>query len=400
VKILVINTGSSSVKHSLIDVTTGDVLSTGSVERIACPGTRMKVRAQDGRSEERDASEIATTKDAIAGIARALTDGPAGVLRDLDGIDAVGHRVVQGGVAYSNAAVVDSHVKAAIQEYAALAPLHNPANLAGILAAEELLPGKTHVAVFDTAFHATMPPRARYYGLPLEFARRHRIMRYGFHGSSHQYVSARAREMLGSPAHSRIVTAHIGNGVSLCAVCDGKSVDTTMGFTPLEGVIMGTRSGSVDPAAILYMISDLGRTPAQVDKLLNKESGLLGMAGVGSGDLRDVLAARTKGNEGAAIAFDAYVYRLAQAVSAMTLAMRGMDALVFTAGAGENSPELRSAVCEQLDFLGIAIDAKKNAAVRGDGEIGARTATTRTFVVKTHEDMVIAKQTARLVGGL
>jgi acetate kinase len=232
----------------------------------------------------------------------------------------------------------------------------------------------------------------------MDFAREHRLRRYGFHGTSHKYVSQRAIEMLGSPAHSKVVTAHVGNGVSLCAVADGKSIDTTMGFTPLEGVIMGTRSGTVDPGLVLHLITKLGKPAAEVDRLLNKESGLLGMAGIGSGDLRDIEAAIESGNEPARLAYETYLYRLALAVGTMAAALGGLDALVFTAGAGEKSPELREAVCARLGYLGVEIDATKNKDARPDCDISSAAARARTLVIATQEDVMIARETARVVG--
>ncbi len=402
-KVLVVNTGSSSVKYAVIEPDAGRELAEGVVERIGLEGTKLKARAsgdgeQGERKNERAASEVRSVADALREIARELVEGPTAVLGSLGEIDAVGHRAVHGGEAYSDPVVITDTVKSTIRDLAALAPLHNPANLAGIEAAEKLLPGKPHVAVFDTAFHTTIPPRAHLYGLPMDFAREHRLRRYGFHGTSHKYVSSRAIEMLGSPAHSKIVTAHVGNGVSLCAVADGRSVDTTMGFTPLEGVIMGTRSGTVDPGLVLHLITKLGKPAAEVDRLLNKESGLLGMAGIGSGDLRDIEAAIESGNEPAKLAYETYLYRLALAVGTMAAALDGLDALVFTAGAGEKSPGLREAVCARLGYLGVEIDPTKNKDARPDCDISSAAARARTLVIVTQEDVMIARETARVVG--
>lgn len=395
-KVLVVNAGSSSVKCSLVDTDSARTLSNSIVERIGIPGTRLKAVAADGRREERECPRASSAGPALEEIARALTSGPAAVLADLGEIEAVGHRVVQGGPQFTKTVVIDERAKAAIRELCPLAPLHNPANLAGIEAAERLLPGRPQAAVFDTAFHATIPPKAHLYGLPLAFASARRLRRYGFHGTSHRYVSERCREMLGRERARRLVTAHIGNGVSLTAVLDGRSVDTTMGFTPLEGVVMGTRSGSVDPALVLFLVEG-GMAPKDVDRLLNKESGLLGMAGIGSGDLRDVLAARDKGNESAATAFDVYVYRIAVAVGALAVALGGLDALAFTAGAGENSPPLRAAVASYLAHLGVELDPAKNDSASGDCDISAPEARCRTLVVRTQEDLLIARETARAV---
>jgi len=396
-KILVINAGSSSVKYAVIDPAEECEIGEGLVERISSEDACLKAVARDGRTEEREVPGVASVGGALAEIAKTLTDGQAACLDSLDEIDAVGHRVVQGADIYSGSVLVDDRVKADVAELSELAPLHNPANLAGIEAAEALLPGRPHVAVFDTAFHSTIPPRAYLYGLPLEFARKHRLRRYGFHGTSHAWVSARAIEMLGGPEHSRVVTAHIGNGVSLCAVRDGRSVDTTMGFTPLEGVVMGTRSGDVDPALVVFMIQKLGMSPDNVDRTLNKESGLLGLAGIGSGDLRDVMKARDSGDERAAAAYDVYVYRLVLALGKMTAALGGLDALVFTAGAGEHSPGLRAGICAGVAHLGVDVDPALNDVAEPDCDISAADAHVRTLVIATQEDRMIARETVRVM---
>jgi len=396
-KVLVVNAGSSSMKYAVIDPAGECEIGEGLVERIGSEGARLKAVARDGRTEERDIQDVASVGDALAEIAKTLTDGPAACLRSLGEIDAVGHRVVQGADVYSRSVLVDERVKADVAELSELAPLHNPANLAGIEAAEALLPGRPHIAVFDTAFHSTIPPRAYLYGLPIEFAKKHRIRRYGFHGTSHAWVSARAIEMLGGPEHSRVVTAHIGNGVSLCAIRDGRSVDTTMGFTPLEGVVMGTRSGDVDPALVVYLIKNLGMSPGDVDRMLNKESGLLGLAGIGSGDLRDVVKARDSGDEQAAAAYDVYVYRLVLGIGKMATALGGVDALAFTAGAGEHSPGLRADVCAGVAHLGVDVDPARNDAAEPDCDISATGARVRTFVIATQEDRMIARETVRVM---
>jgi len=395
--ILVVNAGSSSVKYAVIDPAEEREIGEGLVERIGSERACLKAGARDGRTVERDVPGVASVRDALAEIVTALTSGPAACLRSLDEIDAVGHRVVQGADVFSGSVLVDGRVKADLSELSELAPLHNPANLAGIEAAEALLPGRPHVAVFDTAFHSTIPPRAHLYGLPIEFARKHRLRRYGFHGTSHAWVSARGIEMLGGPEHSRIVTAHIGNGVSLCAVRDGKSIDTTMGFTPLEGVVMGTRSGDVDPALVVYLIENLGMSTAEAERMLSGEGGLLGLAGIGSGDLRDVMKARDSGDERAATAYDVYVYRLVLAVGEMAAALGGMDALVFTAGAGEHSPALRADVCGGVEHLGVDVDPALNDDAEPDCDVSAAAARVRTLVVETQEDRMIARETALVV---
>lgn len=403
-KVFVVNAGSSSVKYSLMDTDNETTLADGIVERIGLPGTCLKARAPGGRPEEsqveRALPEVTSTEAALKEIARALTEGPAAVVKSLEEIDAVGHRVVHGAEDYSGSVLIDEKVKETVRDLCRLAPLHNPANLAGIEAAQSLLPARPHVAVFDTAFHSTMPPEAHLYGLPLRWARREKIRRYGFHGTSHKYVSQRTAELLGNPERLKLVTAHIGNGVSLTAVRDGMSVDTTMGFTPLEGVVMGTRSGSVDPALVLYLVEEVGMKPREVDGLLNSRSGLLGLAGIGSGDLRDVLAAREAGDEAAALAFRVYVYRIRLAIGSLAAAMRGLDALAFTAGAGENCPLLRAEVCSPLGHLGVELDVKRNEAPSSDDRMISRdTSPCKVLVVRTKEDLLIALEVVAVLRG-
>ncbi|HHN46716.1 MAG TPA: acetate kinase, partial [Planctomycetes bacterium] len=300
---------------------------------------------------------------------------------------------------FKDSVVINDEVKHCIKELAALAPLHNPPNLVGIEACEELF-DVPNVAVFDTAFHATLPQHAFIYPLPHELYERDGIRRYGFHGTSHRYVSERAVEMLGRGAEgTRIVTCHAGNGVSMTAVKDGRSVDTSMGFTPLEGVMMGTRSGSIDPAIPLYLMSSKGYDLKKTDTLLNKQSGILGLAGVGSSDFRDLLNAMHGGNARARLAFDVYCYRVKLYIGAYAAAMGGLDAVVFTAGIGENSAEFRSAVCADLGFLGITIDPVKNEKEKGDRNISAAGASAAVLVIATKEDLVIVRETVRLVSG-
>lgn len=401
--VLVINAGSSSLKYAL--VTSDDdggqgVRAEGLVERIGLEGTRLVAhrKGADAAEERRGLDGVTGPEDALAVATGALTSGPTAVLASLDAVDAVGHRVVHGGDVYSDPVVIDDGVKATIEDLASLAPLHNPANLAGIRAAERLLPGRPHVAVFDTAFHATIPGEAHLYGLPLDFARDRRLRRYGFHGTSHKYVSGRARELLGVDRSRRLVTAHIGNGVSLTAVRDGRSIDTTMGFTPLEGVVMGTRSGTLDPAIVIHLIRHAGMDADAVDRLLNRQSGLYGMAAVGSGDLRDVLEAREAGLETAAMAYDVYVYRLVTAIGALAAALDGLDALVFTAGAGEHSSELRQDVCARLGYLGVRLDPEANRGARPDCDVTAEGVSPRVLVVATQEDVLIARETLAVLG--
>lgn len=431
-KVLVINAGSSSVKYAVVDCPDGQAprtLGGGIVERIGAEGTHLTARRapsappreepaggaeqrrHEGRAadenpgapsaarQERDVPEVRTTDDALQVIAEALTAGSAALLESLDAVEAVGHRVVHGGDVYSDPVRIDDAVKHRVRELSTLAPLHNPANLAGVEAAQRLLPGRPHVAVFDTAFHSTMPAEAHLYGIPLDLARDRRLRRYGFHGTSHKYVARRARALLreaGAP-DARLITAHIGNGASLTAVRQGRSIDTTMGFTPLEGVMMGTRSGTVDPALVLHLIRQEGMSPDEVDRLLNKRSGLEGMAAIGSGDLRDVLGAREAGLETAAAAYGVYVYRLVTAVGALTAALDGLDALVFTGGAGENSATLRADVCARLGYLGLRVEPERNADPQGDCDLTASGARCRVLRVRTREDEMIARETVSVL---
>jgi len=400
-KVLVVNAGSSTVKYAVVESDSGEAVADGIVDRTNLGDTRMIARAGvgPGRRAERPAPELSFAGEALRAIARELVEGRTAVLESLDEIDAVGHRVVQGGEAYTEPVLINEKVKDKVRELSALAPLHNPVNLAGIEAAQALIPARPHVAVFDTAFHSTMPTWAHLYPLPVDFARERLIRRYGFHGTSHRYVSERARRMLGDPGRFKVVTAHIGNGASLAAVRDGKCVDTTMGMTPLEGLMMGTRSGSVDPALVVYLIEKCGMSAKEVDSFLNKKCGLLGVAGVGSGDLRDILAARAKGNERARLAFDMYVYRIALGIGAMAAALDGADAIAFTAGAGERSAELRAAVSARLGYLGVSLDPARNESGSGDRDVSADDARCRVLVIGTREDILIARETARVAGG-
>ena len=321
-----------------------------------------------------------------------------GVIKSISQIDAVGHRVVHGGEKFSESALINSKVKEAIRECIELAPLHNPPNLLGIEACEKILPGVPQVAVFDTAFHQTMEPVAYIYPIPYEYYEKYRIRRYGFHGTSHYYVSHRAAEILGKPITKlRIITLHLGNGASVTAVKFGKSVDTSMGFTPLEGLAMGTRCGDIDPAIVMFLMEKQNLSLEQINNILNKKSGLLGVSGV-SNDLRDVLEAASKGNERAKLAFEIYCYRVKKYIGAYAAAMGGVDAIVFTAGAGENSPEVREKSVEGLEFLGIKIDKDKNNAARGiEKDISTEDARVRTLVIPTNEELVIALETERIV---
>jgi acetate kinase len=400
--ILVINTGSSSVKFTLFDMTAPAALAGGIVERIGLPGTEFHYRNGRGHSR-REEVVVGDTTQAVGIITAHLTHRDYGVIQSLREIAAVGHRVVHGGEEVNQPVVVDGEVKRIIEACFELAPLHNPFNLKGIEACEASLPGVPQVAVFDTAFHATIPEHAYLYGLPYRMVKEHRIRRYGFHGTSHKYVSKEAAGFLGvPPAELKMITCHLGNGCSITAVDGGRSVDTSMGFTPLEGVIMGTRCGDIDPAIIFYLMEHKHMGPEEVNDLLNKKSGLLGLADVGSSDLRDIMAARAKGNRQADAAVRTFCYRIKKYIGAYAAAMGGLEVIVFTAGIGENSPPVRELVCEGLGDrrrgLGIAIDPGKNATANGKlGAIHSDESRVKVLVVPTNEEKEIANQTVEVL---
>jgi len=396
--VLVVNCGSSSLKYILYDMGTETVAATGLIERIGGAGDQRAVVHHRPTDKERIdyESDIDDHYAAVQETVKLLTAGEGKVLSDLDDIDAVGHRVVHGGEAFCSAVLIDEPVIKAIEACASLAPLHNPPNLLGIRACMAALPGKPQVAVFDTAFHQTMPRRAYLYALPYELYERHGIRRYGFHGTSHYYVARRAAELLTQMgrdgAHARVVTCHLGNGCSMSAVADGVCVDTSMGMTPLEGLVMGTRSGDVDPAIIPFLEAKLGKTGAEVERMLNRESGLLGLSGT-SNDMRDVSEAARNGHEGARAAVDVFCYRIRKYIGAYAAAMGGLDAVVFTAGIGENSPELRERILTGLSFLGLDVDPERNRTGRGDRAITSSESRAAAFVIRTQEELVIARET-------
>jgi acetate kinase len=379
-KVLVLNSGSSSIKYELRDSQAGTVLMGGDISRI---GEEDGVR-DHGR--------------ALESILEALVASRGGPLKDLTEVDAVGHRVVHGGSYFSGPALLTPEVIRKIEECAPLAPLHNPPALLGIREALRVLPATPQVAVFDTAYHTTIPPRAHVYALPYDYYERHNVRRYGFHGISLQSVTRTADSMLGGRLRElKVVVAHLGNGASITAVDRGRSVDTSMGLTPLEGLVMGTRPGDVDPGVLLYLLRELGLTPADVDRVMNKESGLLGVSGV-SNDMRDVMEAAAGGNERSRLALEVYCYRLRKYLGAYAAAMGGLDVLVFTAGVGENSPDIRAKVCEGLGFLGIALDEKANEKARDvNADIAASGSRVRVLVIATDEEGVIADETVALV---
>ena len=394
--VLVINCGSSSLKFQLINSESEAVLAKGLCERIGIDG-RLTYQPAGG---EKNVSEKAmpTHTEAIQFVIDALTDADTGVVKSLDEIGAVGHRVVHGGEKFAKSVVVTPEVKAAIAECNDLAPLHNPANLIGIEACESLMPGTPQVVVFDTAFHQTMPEKAYMYGLPYEYYEKYKVRRYGFHGTSHSFVSKRVAEIVGKPYNAtKTIVCHLGNGASISAVKHGKCIDTSMGLTPLEGLIMGTRSGDIDPAIVSFLAEKEGLSASEVIDICNKKSGVLGLSGGFSSDFRDLSEAAAQGNEKAKDALDTYAYRVAKYVGAYAAAMQGVDVIAFTAGVGENNKEARAKIMEYLGYLGVAIDEEKNQ-IRGE-EVRISTADSKTavWIVPTNEELAIARETLRLL---
>ena len=394
-KILVINCGSSSLKYQLFDMDNESVLAKGLVERIGIEGSQIK-HTKTGMDAVVHITPIPDHKVAIKLVLDALLDKNHGVLKSLDELSAVGHRVVHGAEEFATSVKIDAKVMEALKRCIPLAPLHNPANIMGIEAVTEALPNIPQVGVFDTAFHQTMPPHAFIYGVPYKYYEQYKIRRYGFHGTSHKFVSQRAAEMLGQPIEKlKIVTCHLGNGSSITAVDGGKSIDTSMGFTPLAGVLMGTRSGDVDPALLPFIAKAENLNLDDVDALLNKKSGLLGISELSS-DLRDVESAAEKGDAHAKLAEDVLNYGVKKFIGAYAAAMGGIDVLVFTAGVGENSASTRAAVCKGLEFLGIKIDPVKNDMRGKEMDISADGSKVRVLVIPTNEELMIARDTKRL----
>ena len=396
-KVLVINCGSSSLKYQLIDMATEESLAQGLVERIGIEGSVLTQKVE-GKDKYIVKEQMKDHKDAIRLVLAALVDENNGVIKSMDEISAVGHRVVHGGEKYKESVVINDEVKANIEECFKLAPLHNPANMIGIKACEELMPNTPMVAVFDTAFHGTMPEDAYLYALPYELYEKHGIRKYGFHGTSHKYVSQTCAEVMGRDIKDlKIITCHLGNGASLCAVKNGVSVDTSMGFTPLEGVAMGTRCGNIDPAIVTFLMKEEGLSVDEVNDLLNKKSGVLGISGISS-DFRDIEdAAFNKGNRRAQLALRIFEYKIRTTIGAYAAAMGGVDAIVFTAGVGENGPETREKCLEGLEFLGVEIDREANN-VRGKvREISKAGCKVKAFVIPTNEELVIARDTLELI---
>jgi acetate kinase (EC 2.7.2.1) len=395
-KVLVINAGSSSLKYQLIDMDGENVLAKGLCDRIGLPGSVIKHKTHDGRSIIKEVV-MKNHLDAIRQLIDVLTDEQVGVIKSLDEINAVGHRVVHGGEKFFSSVLIDDKVLKTIEECGELAPLHNPPNVTGIRACSEILKGVPQVAVFDTAFHQTMPKKAYIYALPYEYYERYKLRKYGFHGTSHKYVSERAAALLNRPYDQlKIVTCHLGNGSSITAVDCGRSVDTSMGFTPLDGVPMGTRCGAIDPAVVTFIMNKERLSTEEMDYIMNKKSGVLGISGVSS-DFRDLDKAVEEGNERAELALDVFAYHVKKLIGAYACAMGGLDAVVFTAGIGENNPELRQKICSNLDFLGIKIDPEKNKVRGVEADVSTDDARVRVLVIPTNEELAIAKETIRLI---
>ena len=395
--ILVINCGSSSLKFQLINAESEEVLAKGLCERIGIDG-RLTYQPAGG---EKEISEKAmpTHTEAIQFVSDALTNEKTGVVKSLSEIGAVGHRIVHGGEKFASSVVITEEVKKAVEECNDLAPLHNPANLIGVEACEKLMPGTPMVAVFDTAFHQTMPEKAYMYGLPYEYYEKYKVRRYGFHGTSHSYVSKKAAEVMGKAYDEvKTIVCHLGNGASVSAVLNGKSVDTSMGLTPLEGLVMGTRSGDIDPAIMEFIAQKENLDIEGIMNVLNKKSGVFGLSGEISSDFRDLTGAMAEGDKKAKIALEVFAYRVAKYIGAYAAAMNGVDDIVFTAGIGENVSYVREQVCSYLGYLGVELDPDANEKFRGEqGEITKPGCKVRVFVIPTNEELAIARETLALV---
>lgn len=396
--VLVINAGSSSLKYQLLDAQTGDVLAKGGAERIGLDNANIKHVSQ-GRDAVTLNMDLPNHKIAVQNVLNILTSAENGVLSSMSEIDAVGHRVVHGGEKFSASALITPEVKRAIRACFDLAPLHNPPNMTGIEACEEAMPGVPQVAVFDTAFHQTMPAKAYMYALPYEMYEKHGVRKYGFHGTSHGFVARRAAEMLGKPFETvNLITCHLGNGSSIAAIEKGKCVDTTMGLTPLSGICMGTRSGDIDPAIVTFLMEKEGLDTKGVENLMNKQSGVLGISGVSS-DFRDLYGAAGEGNKRARLALEIFKYQCRKYIGMYAAALGGVDAVVFTAGIGENTADIRQGACEGLTYMGCEIDAYRNASVRGrEAVVSTDESKVKVLVVPTNEELAIARETARICG--
>jgi acetate kinase len=396
-KVLVINAGSSSLKYQLLDMDTERLLAKGLAERIGIEGS-VVTHEPVGKDKVKFKRPMETHKEALDIIMRALVDEQYGVIKSLTEIDAVGHRTVHGAETFASSVVINDEVIQKMEECSALAPLHNPANLIGIRACQEVLPNVPMVGVFDTAFHQTMPMEAYIYPLPYELYEKYRIRKYGFHGTSHRYVSLRAVELLNQDlSQLKLISCHLGNGASIAAIRYGKSIDTSMGLTPLAGLAMGTRCGDIDPEIMIFLRQH-GYTTEELDHIMNKESGILGISGISS-DFRDVEKAADAGNKRAQLALDVFHYRVRTTIGAYVAAMDGVDGIIFTAGLGENSGATRSAICDGLTYLGIKLDAEKNGKRGEEMVISTADSATNVMVIPTNEELMIARDTVELVQG-
>lgn len=396
-KILIINCGSSSLKYKLIDMANEKDIIGGIVERIGLDQSRL-VQKNELREKYILEKEIKDHKEAIDIVLNTLVDSKVGVIKSIDEITAVGHRVVHGGERYSSSIIINEEVIKYLEECSKLAPLHNPANIIGIRACQSLMPNKEMVAVFDTAFHGTLPEKAYIYAIDYALYKDHKIRKYGFHGTSHKYVSHKVAETMGKDIKDlKIITCHLGNGASISAIKGGECIDTTMGFTPLAGIPMGTRSGNIDPSIIPFLVEECGYTIEEVSESLNKKSGVLGISGVSS-DFRDIEDAASNGDKRAQLALDIFHYRIRAEIGSFIVNMGGVDVIVFTAGVGENSPETREECLKDLEFLGLTLDKEKNK-VRGKlAEISQADSKIKAYVVPTNEELMIAKETVELIG--
>ena len=398
-KVLVINCGSSSLKYQILDMTNETLLCKGLVEKIGIDGSVI-THEKIGMDKFRLETPMANHEDAIAQVLAAIQDPEHGVVKDMSEIGAVGHRVVHGGEKYADAVLLTEKVMKDIEECCDIAPLHNPPNIAGINACKALMPNTPMVAVFDTAFHQTMPPESYLYAIPYEYYTKYHIRRYGFHGTSHKYVSRRAAEMLNVDLEDlKIITCHLGNGASVSAIKHGKCIDTSMGFTPLEGLVMGTRSGDIDPALVTYIREKENLPQGKANEILNKKSGVLGISGVSS-DFRDIEAAVAEGNERAALALKVFAHKVRFYIGAYIAEMNGCDAIVFTAGVGENDITMRELICHDLGNLGIKLDPLKNKIRGKETIISADDAKIKCLLIPTNEELMIAKDTYEIVKGL
>ena len=398
-KILVLNCGSSSVKYKLINSDNKEVLAEGGVEKIGLPDSFLKFKRPDG-SKETIVVDMPDAKEAVRQVLKVLTDPKEGVIKSYDEIEAVGHRVVHGMEKFNKSVLITPEVIEKVKECYPVAPLHNPANITGIEAVTEILPKVPQVAVFDTAFHQTMPAKAFMYALPYEDYEKYGVRRYGFHGTSHRYVSRRACEFLGVPYDKqRIITCHIGNGASITAIKDGISVDTSMGLTPTEGLMMGTRVGDVDPGALVYLMKRLNLDADGLMNLINKKSGVAGVSEISS-DMRDIEDAVARGDEKAILALDMYEYRILKYIGAYTAVLGGVDIIVFTGGVGENQISTREKLCRQLEYLGITFNAEANKSRGKEVEISGPDSKVKVVVIPTDEELMIARDTAEIVGNI